>query len=213
MNEFNNVLSLKYILPRSQLLYFTHSPVRFPSGDANSTAMSPCSKCRNLFSFFNCLYIVFVANAVLVGFAYFTPYNLLYKLMLSKGQTKEYSSLALSISGGGSIFARVLVGFMGDFKCFHRIYYYIMAISMCGVTTIVCVYFTVFWQYLCYGFLYGMGAGQYICILNTILRCVIIQRDLNHIKSHIKHIKLLIRRRKDKSTTCKLTICFLVSVN
>ena len=180
------------------MLYFTHSPVRFSSGDAYSTAMSPFSKCRNLFSFFNCLYIVFVANAVLVGFAYFTPYNLLYKLMLSKGQTKEYSSLALSLSGGGSIFARILVGIVGDFKCCHRIYYYMMAISMCGITSIVCVYFTAFWQYLCYGVLYGMGAGQYICMLNTMLRCLIIQRDLNHIKSHIKHIKLLIRRRKDK---------------
>ena len=189
-------------LPKSQFLYFTHYCVRFSSGDADSTVMSPFRKCRNLFSFFNCLYIVFVANNFFVGFAYFIPYNLLYKMMLSKGQTREYSSLALSISGGGNIFARVLVGFIGDFKCCHRIYYYIMAIFMCGGTTIGCVYFTVFWQYLCYGFLFGMGTGQYICVYtmhNKFSNCFVwVSQCKSDLKFHLLSCKYM-RPSSDKN--------------
>ena len=88
------------------------------------------------------------------------PYNLLYSMMISRGQTKEYSSLALSLSGAGSIVSRVLVGFLGDFKCFHRIYYFIGAVTVCAGINVAVVYLTIFWQFLVYGFLYGMCTGK-----------------------------------------------------
>ena len=122
--------------------------------------VSPAQKCQGHFSFFSGLYICFVAGAVCVGFAYFVPFNLLYKMMTSRGQTKEHSSLTLSLAGAGSIVARVFVGFMGDFKCCHRIYYFIFAVAFSGFITLACVHLTAFWQFLTYGFLYGMASSK-----------------------------------------------------
>ena len=81
-------------------------------------------------------------------------------MMTSGGQSKEYSSLTLSLSGVGSITSRVLVGFLGDYKCFHRIYYLIGAVILCAAINVTVVNLTVFWQFLVYGFLYGMGTGK-----------------------------------------------------
>ena len=77
------------------------------------------------------------------GTGYYIPYNLLYSTMTSRGQTKEYSSLALSLSGVGSIVSRVLVGFLGDYKCFHRIYYFIVAVTVCAAINVLVVHLTV----------------------------------------------------------------------
>ena len=93
------------------------------------------------------------------GMGYFIPFNLLYSMMTSRGQTKEFSSLTLSISGVGSIVARVLIGFVGDYKLFHRIYYWIGAVTLCAAINVLVVHLTAFWQFLMYGCLYGMGAG------------------------------------------------------
>ena len=82
-------------------------------------------------------------------------------MMTSRGQTKEYSSLTLSLSGAGSIVSRILVGFAGDYKCCHRIYYLIFAVMFCAVINVACVHLTVVWQFLLYGFLYGMGIGRF----------------------------------------------------
>ena len=124
--------------------------------------VSPAQNCQGHFSFFNSLYLRFVAGDLCVGFAYFVPYNLLYKMMISRGQTKEHSSLALSLAGAGSIVARVFVGFMGDFKCCNRIYYFIFAVALPGFITLACVHLTAFWQFLTYGFLYGMASSKFI---------------------------------------------------
>ena len=104
---------------------------------------------------------LFHGRRYLCGFSYFVPYNLLYKMMISRGQTKEHSSLALSSAGAGSIVARVFIGFMGDFKCCHRIYYFIFAAASGGSITFACVHLTAFWQYLIFRFLYGMAASKF----------------------------------------------------
>ena len=90
------------------------------------------------------------------------PFNLLYSMMTSRGQTKEYSSLTLSLSGVGSIVSRVLIGFVGDYKCCHRIYYLIFAVLFCATVNVACVHLTEFWQFLVYGFLFGLGIGKSI---------------------------------------------------
>ena len=77
------------------------------------------------------------------GTGYFIPYNLLYSMMIAKGQTKDGLSLALSLAGIGGIVSRVLVGFAGDYKCFHRIYYFIFAVSLCAATNVLAVYLNV----------------------------------------------------------------------
>ena len=114
-------------------------------------------------------YLCYVSATAIAAVGYFMPYNLLYNMMTTKGQTKEYSSLALSLSGAGSIVSRVLVGFIGDYGCCHRIYYLICSVIICAAITAACVHLTVFWQFLLYGFLYGMGTGKtklYIADLN-----------------------------------------------
>ena len=135
-----------------------------------SETTKPCmkmvsQKCKELFSFFNAPYICCVIATVFGFVAYFIPFNLLYNMMIVRGQTKEYSSLALSLAGVGSIVSRLLVGFVGDYNCCHRIYYYIFAMFLSGIITIACVHLTVFWQFLLYGLLYGMGTGTYLFIL------------------------------------------------
>ena len=80
--------------------------------------------------------------------------------MVTGGQTKNYSSLALSLAGIGSIVSRVLVGTAADYECCNRIYYYIFAVDLCGFITIACVHLTIFWQFLLYGIFYGVGTGK-----------------------------------------------------
>ena len=81
-------------------------------------------------------------------------------MMTSKGQSNEYSSLTLSLSGVGSIVSRVLIGFAGDYKCCHRVYYLIFAVLFCAAINVTCVYLTEIWQFIIYGILYGMGTGK-----------------------------------------------------
>ena len=119
---------------------------------------------REYFSFFNTSYICFVMCTSIAGVGYYVPFNMLFDFMILEGQTKEISSLALSLAGVGSIVSRILVGFVGDYKCCHRIYYYLLAVFMCGATTIACVHLTYSWQFLVYGILYGMGSGKFISI-------------------------------------------------
>ena len=121
---------------------------------------SPVNRCKKYFSFFNIRYLFFVAAVTFGGMGYFIPFNLIYSMMTSRGQTKQFSSLTLSLSGVGSIMSRVLVGFLGDYKCFHRIYYLIGAMTLCAAINVLVVHLTVFWQYLVYGCLYGMGSGK-----------------------------------------------------
>ena len=115
---------------------------------------------RKCCSFFNGYYLCYLAADIPGFMAYYLPYNLLYNMMITRGQTKSYSSLTLSLAGIGSIVSRVLVGFAGDYKCCHRIYYFIFSMFLCGFITLACVHLTVFWQYLLYGILYGMGTGK-----------------------------------------------------
>ena len=93
--------------------------------------------------------------------------------MISKGQTRAYSSLTLSLAGVGNIVTRVSVGFLGDYKFCNRIYFFILANMISGCVTFACVHLTVFWQFLSYGFLFGMSTGKCIIILAvTILSSV-----------------------------------------
>ena len=81
--------------------------------------------------------------------------------MITRGQTRDTASLTLSLAGIGSIVSRLLVGFIGDFKCCHRIYYYIFSMLFSGAITTACVHFTEDWQFLIYGFMYGFSAGEF----------------------------------------------------
>ena len=117
-------------------------------------------KCRKHFAFISGIYLCYLVSVTLTFVAYFIPFNLLYRLMLTKGQTREHSSLAISLAGAGSIVSRVLIGFIGDYKCCHRIYYFIFSLFFCGGITTACVHLTVFWQFLLYGFFYGFGSGE-----------------------------------------------------
>ena len=114
------------------------------------------------FSFLNSRFFCFVAAVFFGGTGFYVPYNLLYSMMISRGQTKEYSSLALSLSGVGSIVSRVSVGLLADFKCFHRIYYFIIAVTLCAVFNVAVVHLVQFWHFLLYGSLYGMGTGKLV---------------------------------------------------
>ena len=92
---------------------------------------------------------------------FFIPFNLIYSMMTSKGQTKANSSLTLSLSGAGGIASRVLIGFAGDYRCFHRIYYVIFAMALCAIINVACLHLTVYWQFFVYGLLYGIGTGKF----------------------------------------------------
>ena len=127
---------------------------------SETNGLSSSQRCRKFFSFFNSNYICFVLATTIAVVGYFIPFNLLFNLMILKGQTREHSSLALSLAGVGGITSRVLIGFVGDYKCCHRIYYNIFAMILCGLTSIACVHLVIFWQYMLYGFLYGMGTGE-----------------------------------------------------
>ena len=137
----------------------------FFSGTRTETPFS--QKCREQFAFFDGIYFCYLVATILAFIAFFVPFNLLYNMMLTRRQTKEHSSLTLSLSGFGSITSRFVVGFLGDYKCFHRIYYYIFSLLFVGALTVACVHFTVFWQFLVYGFLYGFGLGESTRILYT----------------------------------------------
>ena len=127
---------------------------------SETNGLSSAQRCRKFFNFFNSDYICFVLATSIAAVGYFIPYNFLFSLMIFKGQTREHSSLALSLAGVGGITSRVLVGFVGDYGCCHRIYYNIFAVILCGLTSIACVHLVIFWQYMLYGFLYGMGTGE-----------------------------------------------------
>ena len=121
----------------------------------------PWQGCHNFFSFFNTYYVCFVISTSIAAVGFFVPFTVLFDFMVLEGQTKEISSLSLSLAGVGSIISRVLVGFVGDYKCFHRIYYIMFSVSVCGATTIACVHLTYSWQFMVYGLLYGMGSGKF----------------------------------------------------
>ena len=82
-------------------------------------------------------------------------------MMITRGQTRGTASLTLSLAVIGSIVSRLLVGFIGDFKCCHRIYYYIFSMLFSGAITMACVLFTEDWQFLMYGFMYGFSTGEF----------------------------------------------------
>ena len=121
---------------------------------------SSVPRCRRYFAFFNNNYVCFVIGTTTAAVGYFIPYNLLYNLMIHKGQTREHSSMALSLVGVGGIISRVLVGLVGDFKCCHRIYYFIFAVILSAFTSAACVHLVIFWQYFLCGFLHGMATGK-----------------------------------------------------
>ena len=131
-----------------------------------SFVQSPLRRCRRFFSFFNAFYVCSVISSSIAATGYFVPYNFLFDLMVHRGQTKDNSSLALSLAGVGSIISRVVVGFVGDYKCCHRIYYLMFSVFLCGFISMVCVHLTDLWQYLLFGLLYGMGTGELIFILS-----------------------------------------------
>ena len=128
-------------------------------------AETPCKRCLKVFNFFNWRFICFVIASTFGVIGYLIPFNLIYSMMTSKGQTKAYSSLTLSLSGAGSITSRVLIGFAGDYRCLHRIYYFIFAMTLCAMINVACLHLTVYWQFFVYGFLYGVGTGKFALTL------------------------------------------------
>ena len=81
-------------------------------------------------------------------------------MMTSKGITAISSAMALSLMGTGSIATRVFIGFLGDYTRRYRIYILIIAMILCGCLTVVCVRFTLFWQFWIYGVLFGACTGK-----------------------------------------------------
>ena len=133
----------------------------FFSDDANHLPNTMVHRCKNYFSFFNRLYFSYLVATTLSKVAFFVPYTFLYNMMITRGQTRATASLTLSLAGIGSIVSRLLVGFIGDFKCCHRIYYYIFSMLFSGAITMACVHFKEDWQFLMYGFMYGFSAGEF----------------------------------------------------
>ena len=96
----------------------------------------------NYFAFCNVRHSCFIVAAFFGGTGYYIPYNLMYSMMIESGRTKDHSSLTISLTGVGSIASPVSVGFIGDYKCFHRIYYFIFAVTLVAIINALVVHVT-----------------------------------------------------------------------
>ena len=104
--------------------------------------------------------IMFCVSNFLSCLGYCVPYIFLTDLSLSIGAGAEESAFLVSIIGISNTVARILFGFISDFKCVNRFLFYNTNLTLCGLVSLAGVYFVVYPLLICYAIVFGVCMGQ-----------------------------------------------------
>ncbi|XP_060582252.1 monocarboxylate transporter 12-like [Ruditapes philippinarum] len=104
-----------------------------------------------------------------VQLAYTIPFNLLPDQSVEKGISKHQVSWIMSSVGITNTLGRVLLGWLADNKCIHRLSLLKLLLLLAGLSTAVSPLFTTFTTKLLYACIYGFLVGGYVVLCPVVL--------------------------------------------
>ena len=104
-------------------------------------------------------FLLFAVSNLLTAMAFVIPYVFLPNRGLSLGFDTDESSWLISAVGISNTFGRVAFGFIGDMKCVNRLVLCNTLRVICGIYTVISVFFRTFPLQICFAFTYGFLIG------------------------------------------------------
>lgn len=120
-------------------------------------------------------FVMFAFSNFLTSIGYVVPYMFLPDRAMLLGIDGEKPAFLISTIGISNTIARVVFGYIADFKCVNRLLLYNTVLVLCGFASILSYFCTVYYTLIVYSLLFGLFMGKFIEILTQVLvyACVV----------------------------------------
>lgn len=142
-----------------------HQPVSSPSGHQQPSPSSVDYADELVYPLMHPTFIMFAVSNFLTSIGYCVPYIFLPDRAILLGIDGEKPAFLISAIGISNTIARIVFGYIADFKCVNRLLLYNTVLVLCGFASMLSCFCSVFYALVIYSLLFGLFTGKFIKIL------------------------------------------------